>query len=255
MRRFAPGWVPTLATVVVVVVTVRLGFWQLTRYTTRSAIAERRTSQHALPALDRLAPPWDDLDYRRVRLTGTWREGFAATGGIRFSRNGYAALGVFDVSGGPEVLVNRGWIPVDGWERHVTPPSGRQTIEGILLPISPGPDVVPLAGAPERWPLERETFLGGFTRGVRIPWASLAAAKYIDTPVIVVVGPELEDLEKRKTNSLPAGGYTTYLKVLHHLEYALQWFGFALLAVAIWALYGWRRARSSSASDSASESS
>lgn len=244
MSRFAPGWVPTLATVVVVALTVRLGFWQLGRYETRSAVAERRTSQHALPELTELAPPWEDLDYRRVQLQGQWVDGFAVTGGIRFSRNGYAAAGVFALDDGRRVLVNRGWVPSDRWEEHVEPPAGAQTVDGILLPIEPGPAVSPLEGVPTRWPLERETFLGWFSRGVRIPWSSIAAANSVDVPVVVVVGPELADLEERKTSTLPAGGYTTYLKVFHHLEYALQWFGFGALAVAIWGLYGWRRASS-----------
>ncbi|MCB9670374.1 MAG: SURF1 family protein [Alphaproteobacteria bacterium] len=243
MRRFRPGWVPTLAVVFVAATCVRLGFWQLSRYAERSAIAERRASQHALPELDRVAPPWEDLDYRRVRLTGVFTGGTVATGGIPFSRNGYAAIGVFAVDGGPRVLVNRGWIPADTWTSHTEPPIGRTTVEGVLLPIPEDGDLSVRPVPDGRWPLEREQFFGVFSRGTRIPWAALAAQEGVTTPVVVVVGPELEDLEQRKTSSLPAGGYTTYLKVLHHLEYAAQWFGFAVLAVGLWAFYGWRRGR------------
>ncbi len=245
MGRFRPGLVPTLTTAAVAVLCVRLGFWQLARYEERSAIAAHREAQHALPPVEKLEPPWDALDFRRVTLRGRYTAGEIATGGIPFSRNGYAAIGVFAIDEGPTVLVNRGWIPASHWEAHREPPAGSQLLEGILRPWSSSDTAVtPLPDG--RWPLERETFLGVFSRGSAIPWASIARQHRITVPLVVVLGPELEDLEKRKTHTLPAGGYTTYLKVLHHLEYAVQWFSFAAIAIGLWGLYGWRRGASSS---------
>lgn len=240
--RFRPSVVGTLTMVFVAGTCARLGVWQLQRYTDRSAEAERRVANHTAAPITAL--PDVPTDYARVRLTGRYRAATVATGGIPFSRNGYAAIGVFDVDGGPAVLVNRGWIPADRWATYVTPPTDT-VVEGILQPFLDAATVEPLV-QPEgtRWPLEREAFIGGLlTRGVRIPYAAIAQAHDVSTQAAVIVGPHLEDLEDRKTNSLPAGGYTTYLKVFHHLEYAVQWFTFGTLALVLWVGFGFRRGR------------
>ncbi|MEZ4316943.1 MAG: SURF1 family protein [Myxococcota bacterium] len=248
--RVRPGWVSTVVVLFVCTVTIRLGFWQLSRYRERSAIAEQRESRHALPELTTVEPPYDALDYRRVRLTGHYRNTHVVTGGIKFSRNGYAVVSTLDVDDGPDVLVLRGWIPVDGWTAWLDTDPGPVVVEGILQVATDTAKVEPLVhptlGKPY-WPLQTEPFLGVLTRGVLIPIHSIAAVESVTGEVYVVQGPELEDLEQRRTTELPAGGYTTYLKVLHHLEYAVQWFSFSLIAFGLWLWYGWRRARQTEA--------
>lgn len=243
-----PGWVSTLAVTFVAATCIRLGFWQLGRYETRSAVAELRTERHALPQATTLTGPLEDVDYRRVRLTGTWTDSYVVTGGIPYSRNGYGVIGKLAVDDGPDVLVLRGWIPVHGWEQHLASPSGTVEVEGVLQSVGAPAGIEPVRlhpDAPPLWPLERETFLGVFSRGVRMPIGDLAQHAGTDVPVYVIEGPELEDLEKRNPHVLPAGGYTTYLKVFHHLEYAVQWFSFAAIAILLWLFYGWRRGRRS----------
>lgn len=237
-----PGLVPTLVVGGVVAVCVRAGFWQLSRYSERTAVAELRESRHALSPLDEV--PWSapDLDYRRVRLTGTWRASAVATGGIPYSRNGYAAIGVLHTDRGQDVLVLRGWVPADGWERWLAVDPLPTMVEGVLRPSEDDGLVTALErdGQP-LWPLQRERFLFAFSRGVTLPIRAIAAELGARPEVYVVAGPELEDLEERDVNQLPAGGYTTYLKTLHHLEYTVQWFAFAAIAVGLWLWYGWRR--------------
>ena len=239
----ARTWLANGVVLFVVVTCVRLGFWQLARFEERSAIATQRVERHAAPPLTSLTGDLVDLDYRRVRLAGHYTKGFAATGGIPYSLNGYAALGVFQVDDGPMVLVQRGWVPALDWEAHVDPPTQPTVIEGVLTTAEGAADVRPsVDGRTGRslWPLGRERFLVFLSRGVAIPWPSILAHEGVTTPVVVVLGPELPNLEERNVNQLPAGGYTTYLKTEHHEHYAWQWFAFAIIAAGLRLWFGWK---------------
>lgn len=236
-------WIANAGVVFVVVACVRLGFWQLSRFDERSAIANARTEAHALPPLSDVSQVSEPVDYRRVALQGRYVGAHMVTGGVKAALNGYAALGVFQVDGGPRVLVLRGWVPADRWTEFLEPPADTR-IEGVLASLDGADDLEPLElqGHPI-WPQTPETFLGVFRRGVGIPWRSIAASEGITAPA-VVLGPEIESLDKRDLQRLPASGYTTYLKVEHHLKYAAQWFAFAAIAVALRGWWWWRRRRS-----------
>ncbi len=248
-----PGWVSTVAVLIVVATTSRLGVWQLSRYQERSAIAALRTERHALPPLTlaELAEPGRDADglpYRRVRLEGRFGETAVVAGGVPYSRNGYAVFSALHGELAAPVLVLRGWIPPDGWTAYLTRDDAPVVVEGVLQLPADTADVKPVphpASGQLIWPLQREPFLGVLSRGTTLPVRNLARALSAEPAFYVVAGPELADLEERNTKVLPAGGYTTYLKVFHHLEYALQWFAFAAIALGLWLWYGWRRAQRS----------
>lgn len=235
--------------------TARLGVWQLQRHQDRSAIAALRTERHALPALTaaELAAgvvSADELPYRRVRLDGRFGETAVVAGGVPYSRNGYAVFSTLvpdaTPSDAPPLLVLRGWIPPDGWTAYLAPSDAPVIVEGIVQTPSDTLVVTPVphpATGDLIWPLQREPFLGVLSRGTTLPITSLAGALASQPGFYVIAGPELPDLEDRDTKVLPAGGYTTYLKVFHHLEYALQWFAFSAIAFGLWLWYGWRRAR------------
>lgn len=236
------AWIANAGVVVVIVVCTRLGFWQLSRFEERSAIAEAREHAHELPPVTDLTTIEGPVDYRRVSLQGRYTGGHMVSGGVKARLNGYAALGVFQVDDGPRVLVLRGWVPVDRWTEFLEPePTTR--IEGVLRSMDGAADLAPLEvkGHPI-WPQTNETFLGVFRRGVGIPWLSIAAAEGITAPA-VVLGPQLESLDTRDLQRLPASGYTTYLKVEHHEHYAWQWFGFAAIAAALRGWWWWRSRR------------
>lgn len=242
----ARTWLANGAVALVVITCVRLGFWQLSRYEQKSAVAALRIERHSAPPLESLEGPLVDLDYRQVRLQGHYTKGLTATGGIPCALNGYAALGVFQVDDGPRVLVQRGWVPSLEWEAYAEPPAGPTTLEGVLATLDGADDVQPFQDrrtGKELWPLGRESLLYFFSRGAGIPWRSLAAQEDVQTPVVVVLGPELGSLEERNLQRLPAGGYTTFLPTEHHQHYAWQWFAFALIAAGLRLWFGWWRAR------------
>ena len=63
-------WIADAGVLFVIVTCTRLGFWQLSRYEERSAIAHAREQAHALPPLTSLDPLPDAADYRRIALQG-----------------------------------------------------------------------------------------------------------------------------------------------------------------------------------------
>jgi len=115
-----------------------LGRWQLDRADTNRALAERFA---AGAALDYLEPPVTDaarVRFRRVRLNGH----FASASQVLLDnmtldgRAGYHVLTVFvPASGGPDVLVNRGFVPL-GPDRSELPEvavdESPRVIEGMI---------------------------------------------------------------------------------------------------------------------------
>ena len=250
--RFRPALVPTLGMLLAVSVTGRLGVWQLNRYSqAKERIEAVDDLVHAEPleASD-LALPTEELDWRRIRLRGSFRDQtFVATGGIPYGTNGYALVVPFDVTDGPTLLVRRGWIPVQGWEQHVRDATVRGEVEvtGLLRVAEETMAVEPvmLPGATEVvWPLERQTFLKVLERGRYIPYVSMARS--LDTeilPVVLLQGEELADPEDRNPLQLPADGFSVTRRMIHHLDYAGQWFVMGLIAFGIWVWHGVRRGR------------
>ena len=233
--------------------TARLGVWQIDRHgqaKTRVAKVDETLMDEPV-GVDALGRAADDLAWRRARIAGTFEgEPLVATGGIPFGQNGYAVVEPLTIEGGAKLLVLRGWVPSRDWEHHVrsTRETGTVELGGVLLAIEEGVEVTPvhLPGDEQAlWPLEQETFLGAFTRGVDIPYASMAAHLGDGVlPVYLIAGEELEDGEDRNIHTLPADGYYIKRTIFHHIDYAAQWFVMSLIALGIWGWHGIRRARS-----------
>jgi surfeit locus 1 family protein len=216
-------------------VLVALGTWQLQRKTWKegliAAIDER---SQAAPAA--LPPPsaWAGLDpatdeYRRF----TFEAKFASSGDALI----YAAASAFrpDVSGfglwvftpaqladGSRVVINRGFVPSDtSWKANVSPPpSGNITITGAM-----------------RWPDRRSWFTPQDNAGqnvffVRDP-AAIAAAKGWGP-----VAPFYIEQE----SPVPPGGFPQPGKLVpslsnNHLQYAVTWYGLALVLAGVFVAY------------------
>ena len=237
---------------IAVAVTGRLGVWQLNRYSQakeRIEAVDELVHAEPLEASD-LVQPVEDLDWRRVSLRGTFQDRtFVATGGIPYGTNGYALVVPFDVVDGPTVLVRRGWIPVQGWQDHVASSvvEGEVEISGLLRSVRETMAVEPvlLPGADQPvWPLERETFLKVLERGRHIPYTSMSRALDMSVlPLVLLQGEELADPEDRDPLQLPADGFSVTRRMIHHLDYAGQWFVMGLIAFGIWVWHGVRRGR------------
>ena len=131
--------VPALLIVLVMAVTIRLGFWQRDRAHQKEALqAQIDRYEHASPQPVGAAPiALASIEYHRVRAVGRFMPEHVVYLDNRpyQDRPGFYVVMPFALSGGGYVLVNRGWIPRNADIRtaiapYRTPP-GELTIEGI----------------------------------------------------------------------------------------------------------------------------
>lgn len=133
-----PFWIFShLFALTVVVSFVLLGFWQLSRYHQRvdhnTVIASRTTP----PAVDlgiALGLPTDQLDYQLVAGQGRYvaddvvRVANRSQGGVA----GEYLVSLFRLDDGRELLVNRGFVPLDRDVPVLAAPTDEVTLEGWL---------------------------------------------------------------------------------------------------------------------------
>jgi len=216
---------------ILTLVFLRLGVWQLDRYHQRRDRNEAREARGAMPTLvwDSAAPPPADtagLVGRRVRVTGRYDPGHEvilrnrSTGG----RAGVEVLTpLFVRDGAPAVLVLRGWLPAadgvrarlsDGWSGLESDATAEVTGVVIASDEAVGP------------PLE-----------VEIDGEPHVALSAIDLAQIrqhlpFEVAPDIIRADDPAPGS---GALRPASRVLAgngpHLSYAIQWFAFALISV------------------------
>jgi surfeit locus 1 family protein len=238
--------VPGLVVLAGLVVLVGLGTWQLERKAWKEALIDtlnRRVA--AAPAS--LPPPaeWRALDqasdeFRRVRFSGELlhdQEALVYTTGSALrpdvSGHGYWVFTPARLPGGALVVVNRGFVP-----------EGRQDVRSRAEGQAAG--AVTMTGA-LRWPEPRGPFAPG-DEPQRNLWfgrdhLAIAAAKgWRD------VAPFYVELE----TPAPPGGFPKpgplAVKLRNdHLQYALTWYGLALVLIVVFAVWAAGRRREAGA--------
>jgi cytochrome oxidase assembly protein ShyY1 len=131
--------VPALLILLVVVVTVRLGFWQRDRAHQKEALEAQVTQFEHAPAQTLTGAPLalKDIEFHRVQARGS----FVADKVVYLDNRpyndqpGFYVVMPFKLTGGGYVLVNRGWLPRNMNNRETiapyTTPQGEIEIEGI----------------------------------------------------------------------------------------------------------------------------
>jgi surfeit locus 1 family protein len=231
----------------VAAVCVRLGFWQVDRLDQR-----RDRNSVALAALDRppitlnpaaaraISATPGDFTYRRAVIEGemltdrqvVWR------GRSLAGRPGVNLLAPMRIVGSDAVaLVNRGWVPSDDAAtvepRHLeaAPPT---SLRGLLVPFA-GPDADPWlvtngsaasVGTPSLAALREATRLPLLPLYLQLVADSTSAPDDTEPPIALPL-PDLGDEGP-------------------HLMYAVQWFGFAAVAMGGCLVLLWRARRSDS---------
>jgi surfeit locus 1 family protein len=229
------SWALTALTVAACVLFVSLGRWQWNRGTLRAAQAEEfaRGADEAVPlgtrTLEHVAR------FQRVRVSGHFDTAhqFLLDNRTVEGRAGYDVLTPLDRAEGPTILVDRGWVPFTGYrdrlpEVSFTPRELDEVVgrvdelpsEGLQSGRAP-PDTS------ARWP-----------KVTTYPHAAeLAAALGRPTePRIVLLDPRAPNgyLREWQPPGLPA---------IRHWSYAVQWWAFAVLAVALWAILRFKKPR------------
>jgi surfeit locus 1 family protein len=223
-------WVPTLVLALLVPLFVALGIWQLDRAEQKRELARLSSERANMPAWElsgQTASP-ELLRYRRLRATGI----FESEGQIFIenrhegNRIGFHVITPLHIQGSDmRVLVNRGWVPAarDGSPTAAPVPDGRVTVTGNSnIPSPPALILGGKADPAKQW-------------GKRWPYLTVklyaAGADYPVQPVVILESPrDPYGFFRNWPPELPKEGM--------HIGYAIQWFAFAFIAVAIWLRLG-----------------
>jgi surfeit locus 1 family protein len=211
------AWLPTVAAIAGIALTVALGIWQLGRGNEKAALAERLKAAQsgpliALPAAEISA---EDAAWRRIEVSGHFAPEYTVFIDNRVLHGvaGYHVVTPLKIDGGERyVLVNRGWIAAA---------PDRRTLPPVVTPSEPlritGLAVVP---SPRQFELSTRIAEGNV-------WQNLTIERYRATvaipiqPVVVQQDSELNDGLKREWIEAGPSPDRNY-------GYAFQWFAMAV---------------------------
>jgi surfeit locus 1 family protein len=224
--RFRPLLGFTITAIVMTVILIGLGVWQLQRLTWKeNLIATVNGHMQAAPiSLDQaLKLSAADMQYRKVAINGRFdnaREAYIFTTGAGGDPV-YHVLTPFITGDNRVLVVDRGEIPAAKLD-----PKTRQPVEGQThlvgvwrVPDAPGPFTPAPDPARHIW----------YSRDV----AGIAAADHVTLAAPVVI----EADNTANPGGFPVGGQTVVDFPNNHLEYALTWFGLAIGVVGVYFAY------------------
>ncbi len=221
------------------IVLIGLGTWQVQRKAWKEGLIAQLDAQLAAPPIALPSPAaWPQLDrqeneYRRVTFQATFDNSkealvYAAPSNFRpdVSDPGYWVFTPAQVAGGQVVMVNRGFVP-DGRQDPASRPQGQ-----IAGPVE-------IVGS-MRWPEAQHWFTPADEPAKNL-WFSADPQAIADGKGLGAVAPFYVEQE----SPVPPGGLPKPGKLVvtlpdNHLQYALTWYGLALVLVisfVVWA-YG-----------------
>ncbi|BAO85263.1 SURF1 family protein [Caballeronia cordobensis] len=223
---------PTLLILVVVAVTVRLGFWQRDRAHQKEALNAQIVAFENAPARDVGAQtlPLKSIEFHRVEARGEFMpERVVYLDNRPYNdQPGFYVVMPLKLEGGGYVLVNRGWLPRNMADRtgieHYETPKGVVEVKGIAR-----------ANASQAFELGQ----GGSAAHAQIR-QNLDIASYANETGLVFqpfVIQQTNDTGDKLVRDWPA----PTLGVERNYGYMFQWWGMAAAAVAF-GLYAARRA-------------
>ncbi|MFZ9708176.1 MAG: SURF1 family protein [Steroidobacteraceae bacterium] len=146
-RVFAPAWGWTILTLLLLVAFIGLGRWQWSRAEFKQALLEEFAAGTA--AVQTLGSVGTDqlARYARVEVSGHWdtERSFLLDNRTRDGRAGYEVLTPLQLADGRVLLVNRGWIPFDGY-RDRLPQVGAELTAAVAVSLRGRLDELPVAG-------------------------------------------------------------------------------------------------------------
>lgn len=228
---FKPGWLPSVCVVLLLPLFVSLGVWQLRRADEKLALTALRQQQENAPPIHLTHTEPVPERYRRVIVTGTYdsEHQFLLDNQVFNGQVGYHVLTPLRIDGTSlAILVNRGWVSA-GRDRSKKPDlviqQPRVTIRGIA----------------DRFPQ-----LGLKLKGAEIPtpgWPALV--QVVNHEVLGErLGYRLSSyqvlLDAKEAEGYERAGRTVSLSPDKNQAYALQWFSFAFVLLALYVWYGYK---------------
>lgn len=235
---FRPTLWTTVVAVVAIAVLLGLGTWQLDRLVWKQQVLDARAQRVTAPALTyaeivtKTNTALDTVEYRPIRLRGRYRQGgdLKLLSRTRGGRPGFHLITplVPDTATGATgvvVLVDRGWVPLDGDRDRIPAPAGLVSVEGYVRKFEiPGPFT------PDNDPDTGTWFY--------LDRHQMAAAAGFDTvaPFYVQRAPGAASLEV-----YPSGGLPNIALRNPHLQYAITWYSLAVVLLVIYVVFHTRR--------------
>ncbi|MBT5187303.1 MAG: SURF1 family protein [Kordiimonadaceae bacterium] len=221
---FKPRLWPTLATIPMLICLLQLGFWQVERLDWKLSLLDKidARAKGTPVSLPQDANDMDELEYLRVQVSGSFDNDHEVTM-YSVGPNGEPGYDLYTpmiLANDQQVIVNRGWVPETLKEVNTRPQtqiSGDVTITALLR--KPWGK---LWYGPENEP-ENNMWFYGDLEGMS------------DTMNLANTFPMFLSAEKKNTdNRFPIAGRTEFNIVNNHLDYALTWFGLAIVLVGIY---------------------
>ena len=229
-RRFRPAFLPGVAALAGIALTVSLGNWQTRRAEEKIALARDLddAARHAVLALSPQTVDAHDYEFRRVSARGEYAAKYTILldNKVLNGNAGYQVVTPLRMAGGDMyVLVNRGWVAT-GLRRDILPqvptPSGTQTVEGIAL--------VPSSHFFE---LDAKTVEGSV-------WQNLVLARYANWS-----GLRLQPIVLQQTSDAADGLVRAWGRpdtgVNMHRGYAFQWYALATTILITYVALSFKR--------------
>jgi surfeit locus 1 family protein len=220
-RRFL---VPGLSTLLMLLVLVGLGTWQIYRLHWKEAILAQIAASEAAPPVP-LPPGPEPAPYQKVSVHGRFRFDLAAQFGaeVRDTRAG-PTMGAYQIvplerDGAAPILVDRGWIPQKR-EAPLDDPAAEVSVTGYIRP-----------GDHPHWfsPPDDTAARQFFTLDPRAIGAAVGEPGLAPF-TLVAMGPAAP-------GAYPAPAQTLPRPPNNHLSYVLTWYGLALALVIIFAVW------------------
>ncbi|NIO40339.1 MAG: hypothetical protein GTO41_09160 [Burkholderiales bacterium] len=225
-----PGWVTSIAALVLLALTLYASYWQFGRAGSKAQSHQQYLARQAMPplTLNSSIPGNDAVAYRKVRVTGKYvpEKAILLDNKVREGSAGYEIIVPLEIPGtSRHVLVNRGWV-AGGRDRTMQPaidvPGGIVVVTGTA--VVPGPGALQLS----------EHVIEG-----RV-WQNLDVARFRERQklhVLDFVVQEESDRDDGVRRDWPSPGFGIEI----HQLYAVQWLLFAVLIVFFYIYYGFVR--------------
>ena len=230
IRRFRPAFLPGVAALAAIALTVSLGNWQTRRAEERLALGRRLddAAHQAARALPPSPVEVHDYEFRRVRARGEYsaKHTILLDNKVLHGVPGYQVLTPLRIAGGDRyVLVNRGWVAA-GARRDVLPrirtPAGTQTVEGIG--VVPSKYILELSAKTEEG----------------IVWQNLVLARYAKWS-----GLKLQPIVLQQTSEAADGLVRAWARpdtgADRNRGYAFQWYALATTILIIYVALSFKR--------------
>ena len=230
-RRFRPTLWSTVAAAGALAVLVGLGTWQVQRLHWKEEIIAHREARlaEAPVALGGKTGEDADIAFRHARATGRFLHAseFLIANRVRKGRAGFDVVTPLRIAASDHVLVNRGWVPserADPGTRQAGQVPGEVTVTGVLR----------RPGKSNRWIPDNDPSKGDWY--FVEPGAMGAAASIAGLRDVFLVADAAGN-----PGGFPVGRRIGVEIANRHLEYALTWYGLALVLAVIYVVFHWRR--------------